>query len=379
MLHKKILNTLAGKLVFAIGSMMLIVGLFFAFIFIRQIPEVELEVILFYGGLFVITISFLLCLILYSIISKPISKLVEGMEKLSKGDMDYRINIKRKDEMGLLADSFNSMSEELKLYKEKMENWTRSLEEEVEKKTSEIVRAQEGLINAEKLASLGRMAAGVAHELNSPLTGIVTFAHLFLKRVPPERKEDIEDLNVIIDQTERCSRIIKGLLGFSRRTASENAEINVNTLIENTLTIVKNQAKFHNITFDITLDKTIPEISVDPNQIQQVFLNMLLNAADAMEEKGRIVVASRFIEENNNKFIELEFTDTGPGIPESILGKIFEPFFTTKPTGKGTGLGLSVSYGIIKKHNGQIFVKSELGKGASFFIHLPVDTAGEVR
>jgi two-component system NtrC family sensor kinase len=377
MMRKKILNSITGKLIFAIGSMMLIVGLFFAFIFIRQIPGVRLEAVLFYGGLFVIAISFLLCLILYNIVAKPLSKLVEGMDKLSKGDMDYRINLKRKDEMGLLADSFNSMAEELKLYKERVENWARRLEDKVEKKTSEIVRAQEQLVNAEKLASLGRMAAGVAHELNSPLTGIVTFAHLMLKRLPQERKDDIEDLNVIIDQAERCSRIVKGLLGFSRRTASEKAEINVNTLIENSLSMVKNQAKFHNIIFDVALDKTIPEVKVDPSQIQQVFLNLLLNASDAMEEKGRITIASRLVETDNGKFIELEFTDTGPGIPEEIMGRIFEPFFTTKPTGKGTGLGLSVSYGIIKKHGGQIFVKSEYGKGASFFIHLPVDTLGE--
>jgi two-component system NtrC family sensor kinase len=377
MMRKKILNSITGKLIFAIGSMMLIVGLFFAFIFIRQIPEVRLEAVLFYGGLFVIAISFLLCLILYNIVAKPLSKLVEGMDKLSKGDMDYRINLKRKDEMGLLADSFNSMAEELKLYKERVENWARRLEDKVEKKTSEIVRAQEQLVNAEKLASLGRMAAGVAHELNSPLTGIVTFAHLMLKRLPQERKDDIEDLNVIIDQAERCSRIVKGLLGFSRRTASEKAEINVNTLIENSLSMVKNQAKFHNIIFDVALDKTIPEVKVDPSQIQQVFLNLLLNASDAMEEKGRITIASRLVETDNGKFIELEFTDTGPGIPEEIMGRIFEPFFTTKPTGKGTGLGLSVSYGIIKKHEGQIFVKSEYGKGASFFIHLPIDVAGE--
>jgi two-component system NtrC family sensor kinase len=358
MMRKKILNSLTGKLIFAIGSMMLIVGLFFAFIFIRQFPEVRLEAILFYGGLFVIAISFLLCLILYIIVAKPLSKLVEGMDKLSKGDMDYRINLKRKDEMGLLADSFNSMAEELKLYKERVESWARRPEDKVEKKTSEIVRAQEQLVNAEKLASLGRMAAGVAHELNSPLTGIVTFAHLMLKRLPQERKDDIEDLNVIIDQAERCSRIVKGLLGFSRRTASEKAEINVNTLIENSLSMVKNQAKFHNITFDVALDKTIPEVKVDPSQIQQVFLNLLLNASDAMEEKGRITIASRLVETDNGKFIELEFTDTGTGIPEEIMGRIFEPFFTTKPTGKGTGLGLSVSYGIIKKHGGQIFGES---------------------
>ncbi|MDI6727691.1 MAG: ATP-binding protein [Thermodesulfovibrionales bacterium] len=372
-MQKKSLNSLTGKLILAIGTMMLIVGLIFAYIFIKQNPDIKLEVVLFYGGFFVVAISFLLCLILYNFVTKPISLLVDGMNKLSRGDMDYRINLNTKDEIGMLANSFNSMVEELKQYRDKMENWTKNLEEEVQKKTAEIVRAQEQLINAEKLASLGRMAAGVAHELNSPLTGIVTFAHLMAKRIPPENAQDAEDLKVIIDQAERCSKIVRGLLGFSRKTASEKAHVDMNTLIENTLSMVRNQAKFYNITFDVRLDKSIPEVNADPNQIQQVFLNLLINAADAMEEKGKITISSRMIEDGADRFVEIEFTDTGPGIPEEIRSKVFEPFFTTKPAGKGTGLGLAVSYGIIKKHEGQIFVKSEPGHGASFFIRLPVN------
>ncbi|WP_333655443.1 ATP-binding protein [Dissulfurispira sp.] len=371
-MQKKFLNSLTGKLILAIGTMMLIVGLIFAYIFIKQNPGIKLEVVLFYGGFFVVAISFLLCLILYNFVTKPISFLVDGMNKLSRGDMDYRINLNTKDEIGLLANSFNSMVGELKQYRDKMENWTKNLEGEVQKKTAEIVRAQEQLINAEKLASLGRMAAGVAHELNSPLTGIVTFAHLMMKRMPPENTQDAEDLKVIIDQAERCSKIVRGLLGFSRKTASEKAHVDMNTLIENTLSMVRNQAKFYNITFDVRLDKSIPEVNADPNQIQQVFLNLLINAADAMEEKGKITISSRMAEEAADRFVELEFADTGPGIPEDIRSKVFEPFFTTKPAGKGTGLGLAVSYGIIKKHEGQIFVKSEHGQGASFFIRLPV-------
>jgi two-component system NtrC family sensor kinase len=372
MINKKSLNSLTGKLILAIGTMMLIVGLIFAYIFIKQNPDVKLKVVLFYGGFFVVAISFLLCLILYYLVTKPISLMVDGMNKLSRGDMDYRINLNTKDEIGMLANSFNSMVDELKQYRDKMENWTKNLEGEVQKKTAEIVRAQEQLINAEKLASLGRMAAGVAHEINSPLTGIVTFANLMLKRLPPENTQDAEDLRVIIDQAERCSKIVRGLLGFSRKTASEKAHVDINTLIENTLSMVRNQAKFHNIAFDIRLDKSIPMINADPNQIQQVFLNLLINAADAMEEKGKITISSRMVEYDDERFVELEFTDTGPGIPEDIRSKVFEPFFTTKPAGKGTGLGLAVSYGIIKKHEGQILVKSEPGQGASFFIRLPV-------
>ncbi len=370
-LDKK-LHSLSGKLIFAIGGVMMIVGFFCAYTFIKHFPSVPLGKVLVYGGPFVVIMSFILCLILYYFVTKPLSYLVEGMKRLSAGDMDYRINVESSDEIGILAHSFNVMSDELKEYKEKMENWTKSLEEEVQKKTAEIYKAQEQLINTEKLASLGRMAAGVAHEINSPLTGIVTFSHLMLKRTPPENTQDVEDLNIIIDQAERCSKIIRGLLGFSRKTSSEKSMINLNTLLENTLTMVRHQSRFYNILFDLQMDGSLPEVNVDPNQIQQVFLNLLINAADAMEKKGKITLATRPVENNGSRFVEVEITDSGPGIPENIRGKIFEPFFTTKPVGKGTGLGLAVSYGIIKKHEGAIFIKDSPAKGASFCIRLPL-------
>lgn len=352
---------------------MLIVGLFFSIIFIKQNPDIKLRVILIYGVFFIASLSIPLCLILYYLVTKPISKLVYGMDKLSKGDLDYKIDINTEDEIGLLAKSFNSMVEELQKYKKGMEDWTKTLEDEIQKKTAEIVKAQEQLVNAEKLASLGRMAAGVAHELNSPLTGILTFAHLIKNRIPTENAQDLEDINTIIEQAERCSKIVKGLLGFARKAESEIAKTNINSLIESTVSMVRNQSKFYNINFNINLDKNLPEVFIDANQIQQVFLNLLLNAADAMEEKGDVFITTRTVEDGGKKFVEIEFTDTGPGIPEDIKDRIFEPFFTTKPTGKGTGLGLSVSYGIIKKHKGEIFVKSKYGHGASFFVRLPLE------
>lgn len=330
-----------------------------------------------FGILFVVVISSALFVVLYKFVNKPVSLLDEGMKRISRGDLDHEIKISSSDEMALLAHTFNTMARDMKKYKENMENWTRALEDEVNKKTHEIMKAQDQLINAEKLASLGRMAAGVAHELNSPLTGIVTFSHLMLKRLPPENVQDREDVEVIIEQANRCSKIIKGLLGFSRKTSSEKDYININTLTENTIELVKNQAKFHNISYVMNCSDAIPQVHVDPNQVQQVFLNLLINAADAMNERGTITVSTRTHDDvaSGKKYVEVEFTDNGPGIPEEQLGKIFEPFFTTKPVGKGTGLGLAVSYGIIKKHGGNIFVRSELGKGASFFVRLPVENS----
>jgi two-component system NtrC family sensor kinase len=331
-------------------------------------------VIILFDILVLILISVSLFVILYQFVLKPISLLNEGMHKLKEGK-NFTIDIHSSDEMGMLAGAFNSMAQEIKQYKEFMEDWTRALEEEVQKKTSEIFKAQEQFINTEKLASLGRMAAGVAHELNSPLTGIVTFAHLLMKRTPPENKQDIEDLEVIIEQADRCTKIIKSLLGFSRKTSAEKVLVNINQLTESTISMVSHQERFHNIKFNLEFEDNLLPVSVDPNQIQQVFLNLLINAADAMNKRGEMTIATRATHDtiSDRNYVEIEFTDSGPGIPEEHLGKIFEPFFTTKPVGKGTGLGLAVSYGIIKKHNGTIFAKSVVGKGASFFVRLPLD------
>jgi two-component system NtrC family sensor kinase len=291
---------------------------------------------------------------------------------VAKGDFDTPIDIKSKDEMGLLARTFNSMSQDILRYQEHMEDWTRSLQEEVDKKTAEIVNAQEQIVNAEKLASLGRMAAGVAHELNSPLTGVVTFAHLMRDRTPPDRKQDLEDLDTIIEQAERCTKIIKGMLGFARKGTSETMETDVNSLLEETVAMVRNQVKVQNIDISMEPAEGLPQLHIDPNQLQQVFLNLITNAADAMGERGRITIATRLSGEEPERTVEIEITDTGPGIYPNNLDKIFEPFFTTKPVGKGTGLGLPVSYGIVKKHDGDIVVKSKVGEGTSFFVRLPV-------
>jgi two-component system NtrC family sensor kinase len=326
------------------------------------------------GAISVGLFSVFLCVILYHFVSKPVALLEMGMKRLGKGDFDQPIEITTRDEMGLLAQTFNSMAQDIKRYRENMENWTKALQEEVDKKTAEIMKAQEQLIDAEKLASLGRMAAGIAHELNSPLTGIVTFAHLMRKRVEKEnRSQDTEDLDVIIEQANRCSKIIKGLLGFARKGAHEKIQINVNALLDGTLAMVRNQAKFHNIQLKIDLPETIPAVVADPNQLQQVFLNMLTNAVDAMNDVGIISIATRRISNNSKGFIEIEFTDTGPGIPPENISKIFEPFFTTKAVGKGTGLGLPISYGIVKRLGGDITVQSEVGKGTTFTIRLPAE------
>ncbi len=389
-------HSLAGKLILSVSAVMTFGSLIFGLLFIHfeqrvllkagvhsaevvRIVHSDMVSIILACVLFVLGISAFLCVILYRLVSKPVAQLESGMMRIAKGDLDEPININTRDEMGLLANIFNSMAKDMKRYRQDMENWTHTLEDEVKKKAQEIIKTQDELINTEKLASLGRMAAGIAHELNSPLTGVVTFAHLLKDRTPQADAQGHEDLQVIIEQAERCSKIIKGLLGFSRRTGFEMAEINLNALLEATVAMIRHQARFYNINFSLDFAPGLHSVLADPNQIQQVFLNMLLNASDAMNEKGAINIATRALNVDGKDIIETEFSDTGPGIPEANVGKIFEPFFTTKPVGKGTGLGLSVSYGIIKKHGGDILVKSGPGKGASFFIRLPVQRKGEWR
>ena len=292
------------------------------------------------------------------------------MRRVAAGDLDFKININRKDEIGELANTFNVMSDELRKAKNESMEWGNTLEKKVQEKTEAIHRAQQQLIHSEKLASLGRMAAGVAHEINSPLTGIVTFGHLLRKKFP-EGTEDREDIEVIIDQANRCSTIIKGLLGFARATTADKAQTNINDVLESSLNIVKNKADFFNIKLSTNFEPSLNMVKADAPQLQQVFLNMIVNASDACEGKGAITIATSNVHDNGHDYVQIEFRDTGYGIKDEDLEKIFEPFFTTKPVGKGTGLGLAVSHGIIQEHGGKITISTKIGEGTSFFIWLP--------
>ena len=324
-----------------------------------------------YVIIFVIAVSIFLGIINYKIVTHPIQELSYGMEKVIAGEFDQSVPIKSIDEMGVLANTFNLMITDLKAAADQKERWTQTLEEEVAKKTEEIKRTQAGLIQTEKLASLGRMAAGVAHEINNPLTGVVTFSHLMKQRCKPG-SDDAEDLDVIIEQAERCAKIIKNLLTFARATPSEKGQIHVNNIITKTMTLVKNQEKFHNVKFHMDLADTHFVANGDGTQFQQICLNMFLNAADAMNLRGDITVKTHQVEEEGKSYVETIFTDTGSGIKEEDLPKLFEPFFTTKPVDKGTGLGLSITHGIVKHLGGSIRVESILDKGTSFFVRLPL-------
>lgn len=247
------------------------------------------------------------------------------------------------------------------------------LREEIEMK-KKLEKTQIQLLQAEKMASLGKLAAGVAHQLNNPLGGISLFTKLILEEYELEEKVK-EDLNRILKDTQRCSDTVKELLEFARQTSQFMKPCDINRAISRTLFLLENQALFQNIITDKNLEENLPLVKADIQQLNHMFMNIILNAAQAMEGKGKLIIKTSL--SSDEKHVCIEIADTGPGIPEDIKSHIFEPFFTTKDEGKGTGLGLSIVYGIVENHMGNIQVSSEPGKGTKFLIELPINTSAD--
>ena len=240
---------------------------------------------------------------------------------------------------------------------------------EHERLCRELEQAQIQLVQAEKIASLGRLAAGVAHEINNPLAGILIYADMLMKQIGdhPQLREDLQE---IINQTLRSKEIVTRLLEFSRRSLGERVLSDVNKIIGQCTKLLGRQALFHDIKLVFDLDTDLPQVLGDPGQLQQVFTNLILNAAHAMHGKGRITISS--CQDQESGHVVLKFSDTGPGIPRENIDKIFEPFFTTKTPGEGIGLGLSVVYGVIQRHGGSIEVETPPEGGAVFTMRLPL-------
>jgi two-component system NtrC family sensor kinase len=311
-----------------------------------------------------IVMALLTVVFVTSRITRPLATLGAATEKIAQGDLMYEVPVQSQDELGRLAAAFNKMTRALSASKEELLRRSADLENA----NRNLRTAQAKLIQTEKLSSLGQLAAGVAHELNNPLTGIMTFSHLLRKTVTDEAARS--DLDIIIRETTRCKAIIKGILDFSRETSPQQKLCSVNVIITRTLAILEPQWLFHNIRIDKQLDGQLPDIWIDDNQIQQVFMNIALNAAEAMNGEGTLSITSMISREDGQ--IEVHIADTGAGIAPEHLTKIFDPFFTTKDPQKGTGLGLAISYGIIQKHGGDIAVESTVGKGTTFIIKLPI-------
>ena len=291
-------------------------------------------------------------------ISVPIGRLASASRELAQGNLDAEVEIRSGDELGELARAFNLMAAALK-------------ERDARLKES----ATKRIMESERLALIGHLAANVAHELNNPLTGIVTYSHLLLERLP-RHDASVGSLQKIVTQANRCTDTIRGLLDFSRQRKPDKTVCDVNTVLQGCVSLVENQALFQNIEIERKFATDMPMAVIDPSQIERVFMNMIINAAEAMDAGGRLTMATRF--SRDRTVVEVEFTDTGHGIPEEHLESIFDPFFTTKGVGQGTGLGLAISYGIVKEHRGTIAVESELGEGTTFIVRLPVTAREEV-
>jgi len=306
------------------------------------------------------------------LVNRPVRALVRHANLIGGGDLDARVSVKNRDELGDLAEAFNGMTINLKRARVELEDWGKNLEEKVEQRTQEIKKIQSQLVHSEKLASLGELVAGIAHEINNPLTGILVFASLLSSdsKLDPSLKGD---LDLIVKETQRCARIVKGLLDFSRESMPQKKPSSLNAIMDATLTLICNQACFHDINVIKEYNPDIPEMHMDPNQIEQVFINLLLNACHAIGGPGEIRIRTGLDQEREEAYVVI--TDNGCGIPEDNLSKIFDPFFSTKEN-KGTGLGLSVSYGIIEGHGGSIDVQSTVGVGTTFTCWLPLDHEG---
>ena len=333
----------------------------------------------------VVFAAIVLTITLVNFIIKPIENIVDVTERIAAGDLSHEVPVKSNDELGRLATSFNKMTDSLRKYREEVEMYNRTLEGKIAERTTELEAAQKQLIQSEKMAAIGELAAGVAHELNNPMGGILGYSQYALEKLSTKKALDLSDEDIesqcrfledIEQQARRCKTIVKNLLKFSRTSAKTEFEFfDLNQALEETLTFVRHQLDMKNIELEMDLDQNLPSYYGNSSQLQQVFTNLMLNAQQAMLDGGNLKIETRFsppIGEFQG-CVEVEFTDTGSGIPPEILNKIFEPFYTTKDVGKGTGLGLSISYGIIKEHQGDILVKSKVGEGTTFTMVLPLE------
>ncbi len=301
-------------------------------------------------------------------ISRPIRAMADAARKITEGDYSQKVEVTSDTEIGFLAHNFNTMVAELVRAHQELKEWAETLERKVEKRTAELRAMQAHLIQSEKLAGVGKLAAGVAHEINNPLTCVLTNSSLMLSDLPPDDPRR-EDLQTVIDETLRCRKIVKGLLDFARQTKPQKQDINLNKVVEDVLSLVRNQASFQNIAIRTEMDPDLPSVLADADQMRQVVLNIILNAADAMPQGGTLRIRSQSDSTANQ--VILRISDTGPGVPLEIQDKLFEPFFTTKKT--GTGLGLSIAYGIMERHKGALKVESSPGHGTTIVVILSTD------
>jgi two-component system, NtrC family, sensor kinase len=307
------------------------------------------------------------------IVNKPISEISKGIDEIAKGNLNYKISLDSKDELGIMANEFNLMSSKLDAAYKEIKEWSETLNQKVQEKNEELKKIYEQITQIEKLASLGKLSATVAHELNNPLEGILTYSKLIAKKIEkqadyPDRNNLIKFLHLISDETARCGKIVKDLLLFSRTGEGEFLPNNLRDLIDKALIIINHHFEINRIKVIKNYEDVEYPLICDGQKIEQALIAVLINATEAMTDGGNLSInISR-----EDQWLVLRISDEGKGISEKDLPMIFEPFYSTKGENKGTGLGLPVAYGIINQHKGKIIVESTSQRGTTFKIIFPL-------
>jgi two-component system, NtrC family, sensor kinase len=340
----------------------------------RSVAESRWQVLL-YTVLAILGVAVLTVAFVQRMLAGPLRALTEGTKRLGQGDLGYQIQLKSSGELQELANSFNTMSCQLDEAQGEINAWARTLEERVKQKTLELRGAQDEMLRVERMASIGKLAAVVAHEINNPLAGILTYAKLLKKRLSREdtpNEENISMLDLVESESRRCGEIVKNLMTFARSGSVNREPADLNEVIDRCVRLVQHQMELKNIELHSNLEKELPLVRCDPGQIEQVILALVMNAIDAMPNGGNLTLTSRKGPQAGK--IQIEVRDDGVGMPADVKANMFEPFFTTKERGRGLGLGLAISRNIVDQHGGRIEVASEPGRGTAFTITLPLQS-----
>ncbi len=308
--------------------------------------------------------------LVWRLVLAPLAQLRAAMARVAKGDLDTPVPARSGDEIGDLARSWNAMTGELRRARGELVLANRTLEDRIEEKTRQIERAQREMLRVEKMASLGKLAAVVAHEINNPLAGIRTYARVLRRRgaLAPDAESD-RVLELMDSEAGRCGDLVRNLLLFSRSSPARFAEADVAEILERCRLLLRHQAELQQLTLDVAAEPGLPKIACDASQVEQMLLALAMNAVEATPPGGRVRLEARAASDGEG--LVLSVSDTGSGIPEEDQERIFEPFFTTKDAGKGVGLGLAVVYGIVTRHHGRSELDSRPGQGSTFTVHLP--------
>ncbi len=340
-----------------------------------QLAEHRMQVYEFTAGAAIIACLLSIVFVWY-FVHRPVRELMVGTIQLAGGKMSHRIGVHSNDELGVLAESFNEMARDIEEAHKELTEWARTLEDRVKQKTAELETAQKGLIHTEKMASLGQLAATVAHEVNNPLFGMLTYARLVMKDLQRPELDDAtrqrmrESLSVIERESRRCGDLMKNLLAFARQSPPQRAPVQLNMVVDRAVRLLAHQLELAQTALITELDPNLPEISCDPGQMQQVLIVLLSNASEALGKGGEIRVMTERLPGGGG--VAMSVSDNGPGIARELQMQIFEPFFSTKDNQHRTGLGLAVAKGIVERHGGTITVKSAPGAGAEFRVELPL-------